>query len=983
MLPFSADRAMVAKFDAAIAPFMNKVGTMSDGVRRFQVQSQIGFSDIDARANRTGQALMNLRSVAAGLGTVVGAGVAALASGAFVSLADDAKLLANQMRGIGIETEDLQKKVYALAIETRTPVQATVELLARMQKSLRDQPIEQTIRQVGTLNRLLAIGGLDGAARASVSLQFGQALQSGVLQGDELRSLREAAPYELLDAIAKAAGGTVAELRTLGEQGKLTRRVMIQALDDLEKASKEKFGNFNMTVGEAAETMRTGLLAVVGELDQGLGATDAMAGAMQKVAQFMLDNAGAAEVLGQALKIVAQTALLLAGTRGLLLIGTAAVSVGRSLTMLTGITAGTAAGLRGLMALMGGPWGLAVFAAGAAYMTYSAKAEAAQERTAQVNAELERMGLYTAPGAASGIDKAGEAVERLADPERLARIKALREEKERLESGGRDIFGRAGKDTAIGIYEEAQHQADYGWMVSDYESRDKSALREIQEMALAVHEMRAETDDVLAFADRIAAMDISDPAKQLAAELAEIAKRMAAIPEGLNKAGEAQYVLDQTNERIRANVAQVDLLVAAMKGIGLPKEVTGEVLSLTGALIEGQIEAEEAQKDLQAIADAHPAAGEYIARLSKIFSALDRLMGLAAAARAALNDVASSGFPGDPSKGPGFEDRGRSGSTLPPYVKPAPTLDDLIKRDTKGGGGGGGGAGRDDWADTVKSIREETEALEAQARAYEDVAKSGQAYGNATEYARRKAELLTAAQRAGKEITPELIAEIDALALAYATAGQSAEEAADKLAQIEEASERGEDALASLFGSILDGSDSARDAVASLLKEIAKIQFAKGLLGLLGMTSWGGGLIQMIGNLTAHADGGVMTARGPLDLPMRAYASGGIANSPQLALFGEGSMAEAYVPLPDGRSIPVTLRMPDLSGMEAAMRERAAPQVIYVPQPYVAQVAADDDGKIMARMQQIGDQSAARMGQQINQALPARVQQINANPRRR
>jgi hypothetical protein len=54
------------------------------------------------------------------------------------------------------------------------------------------------------------------------------------------------------------------------------------------------------------------------------------------------------------------------------------------------------------------------------------------------------------------------------------------------------------------------------------------------------------------------------------------------------------------------------------------------------------------------------------------------------------------------------------------------------------------------------------------------------------------------------------------------------------------------------------------------------------------------------------ADGGVMTSRGPL--PLRRYAGGGIADSPQLAMFGEGRMPEAYVPLPDGRSIPVAMR---------------------------------------------------------------------------
>lgn len=65
---------------------------------------------------------------------------------------------------------------------------------------------------------------------------------------------------------------------------------------------------------------------------------------------------------------------------------------------------------------------------------------------------------------------------------------------------------------------------------------------------------------------------------------------------------------------------------------------------------------------------------------------------------------------------------------------------------------------------------------------------------------------------------------------------------------------------------------------------------------------------------TALADGGVMTGRGPV--PLRRYAGGGVAKSPQLALHGEGSTPEAYVPLPDGRSIPVMLRGRNAGGVE-------------------------------------------------------------------
>lgn len=69
-----------------------------------------------------------------------------------------------------------------------------------------------------------------------------------------------------------------------------------------------------------------------------------------------------------------------------------------------------------------------------------------------------------------------------------------------------------------------------------------------------------------------------------------------------------------------------------------------------------------------------------------------------------------------------------------------------------------------------------------------------------------------------------------------------------------------------------------------------------------------GSTLGSIGGIIASlfADGGVMTARG--SLPLNKYANGGVANTPQMAVFGEGRGPEAYVPLPDGRSIPVAMK---------------------------------------------------------------------------
>lgn len=71
--------------------------------------------------------------------------------------------------------------------------------------------------------------------------------------------------------------------------------------------------------------------------------------------------------------------------------------------------------------------------------------------------------------------------------------------------------------------------------------------------------------------------------------------------------------------------------------------------------------------------------------------------------------------------------------------------------------------------------------------------------------------------------------------------------------------------------------------------------------------SGGGGLVDTAVGIFAAANGGILGEFG--SVPLRKYARGGIARSPQLALYGEAG-PEAYVPLPDGRSIPVTMTAP-------------------------------------------------------------------------
>ena len=106
----------------------------------------------------------------------------------------------------------------------------------------------------------------------------------------------------------------------------------------------------------------------------------------------------------------------------------------------------------------------------------------------------------------------------------------------------------------------------------------------------------------------------------------------------------------------------------------------------------------------------------------------------------------------------------------------------------------------------------------------------------------------------------------------------------------------------------LTGKSSFSDMVDSMLSDLARMLVYRNITGPLasavGGMDWGS-IGASVAGFFGFAQGGVMTSAGPL--PLRAYSAGGVANSPQLALYGEGSRPEAYVPLPDGRSIPVTM----------------------------------------------------------------------------
>lgn len=118
---------------------------------------------------------------------------------------------------------------------------------AREQTGLNEQ---QNFDLTETVGKALTVGGASTQEKSATILQLSQALGSGVLQGDELRSLNENASG-LMTEIAKYFNTTVGGLREMGKNSELTSEQVAKAILASKKAIDAQFENMPMKLGDA------------------------------------------------------------------------------------------------------------------------------------------------------------------------------------------------------------------------------------------------------------------------------------------------------------------------------------------------------------------------------------------------------------------------------------------------------------------------------------------------------------------------------------------------------------------------------------------------------------------------------------------------------------------------------------------------------------------------------------------------------------
>lgn len=205
-------------------------------------------------------------------------------------------VLASRLRPFYDSQSDANKAmndVIGIASRSRTALEPIVEIYARLKSQTDQLGISQS--RIGRLTEIASkaatLSGGTRQAREGALVQFSQALGANFRgSGQEFASLQEGAPL-LLKAIADgyknvdgSVGTTIANIRKLGEQGKLTSVDVADALDRSAARINKQFADLPKTLGTAGTEFSNAVTVMVGRLDQALGLTNGLAEGISLIA---------------------------------------------------------------------------------------------------------------------------------------------------------------------------------------------------------------------------------------------------------------------------------------------------------------------------------------------------------------------------------------------------------------------------------------------------------------------------------------------------------------------------------------------------------------------------------------------------------------------------------------------------------------------------------------------------------------------------
>ncbi|MEB6624596.1 tape measure protein [Acinetobacter pittii] len=213
----------------------------------------------------------------------------------YTGLQNRLKLVTNNQAELNKATED----TFQIAQKTYSAWDSVLQVYQRFSDNAKtlNLTMDDTARLTETVSKAVAISGASAEAADAALVQFGQALASGTLRGEELNSVMEQTPA-LAKAIAQGMGITVGQLRSVAAEGKITSKEIVKALKNAQDDVDALFAKTDITIGQSFTLLNNELIKFVGEAGKGSGAAQVLAGSVQTLASNLDLIADGALVVG-------------------------------------------------------------------------------------------------------------------------------------------------------------------------------------------------------------------------------------------------------------------------------------------------------------------------------------------------------------------------------------------------------------------------------------------------------------------------------------------------------------------------------------------------------------------------------------------------------------------------------------------------------------------------------------------------------------
>ena len=184
------------------------------------------------------------------------------------------------------EQKEVLNGLYEISQDTRQEYTATADLYSRVARNAKELKKSQQdiLAFTEDVNKAMVVGGGNTTENTASILQLGQALASGRLQGDELRSILENSP-RLARAIADGLGVTIGKLREMGKEGELTAETIFNAIRSQSDKLAQEYAKMPVTFSQATTVLQNSAARFLSRMDKAIGLSDAIAKGILKLAK--------------------------------------------------------------------------------------------------------------------------------------------------------------------------------------------------------------------------------------------------------------------------------------------------------------------------------------------------------------------------------------------------------------------------------------------------------------------------------------------------------------------------------------------------------------------------------------------------------------------------------------------------------------------------------------------------------------------------